>query len=266
MCGLSGAALACCTPVATGLVPPTTGAATSLPTELFTGLVDGHEIPVGYTEEGSSHGSEEEEDDDRKPPPGGGGGGGGGDGGGDPGGFGDGVPFQRQNGPVPRPAVSTDMSWSASTEDRVYRYKDIAQVTIPNLLNNASEAEAWNNQICLSLGACDQSKDGYILKWVGLPMDPLGSPVDVLNRFHLDSQGFHRLDRWLGAQLCSASNQQHHLFGLQIKTYVSHCRHHSILPKGRVIVAMVMLRFRLDRQRGGTTYSYGPIELATSFL
>ena len=82
-------------------------------------------------------------------------------------------------------------------------------------------------------------------------MDPLGSPVDVVNRFHLDSQGFTRLDRWLGAQLCSTSNQQHHLFGLQIKTYVSHCRHHSIMPKDRVIVAMVMLRFRLDRQRGG---------------
>ena len=82
-------------------------------------------------------------------------------------------------------------------------------------------------------------------------MDPLGSPIDVLNRFHLDSQGFNRLDRWLGAQLCSTSNQEHKLFGLQIKTYVSHCRHHSIMPKGRVIVAMVMLRFRLDRQRGG---------------
>ena len=87
----------------------------------------------------------------------------------------------------------------------------------------------------IALGSIDSSKDGSILKWIALAMEPLGNAIDVTNRFHNNSQGYHRLDRWLGSKMCSTVNQKHPIFGLQIKTYVTHCQNHEIMPSGRVI-------------------------------
>ena len=45
-------------------------------------------------------------------------------------------------------------------------------------------------------------------------------------------------------------NLSHRLFGVSFAAYVEWCQTRRVAPKGRVLVAMVALRFRLDRNRG----------------
>ena len=50
--------------------------------------------------------------------------------------------------------------------------------------------------------------------------------------------------------MTSAENLRHPIFGLPFAGYVEWCHKQKIAPEGRVFVAMVAHRFRLDRNRG----------------
>ena len=67
---------------------------------------------------------------------------------------------------------------------------------------------------------------------------------------HRNSQGLNRLDRFLGSLLAKPGNLTSKAFGMAFATYIEWCRSQYTTPKGRVFLALVSLRFRLDRSRG----------------
>ncbi len=96
----------------------------------------------------------------------------------------------------------------------------------------------------------DRSIDDSMSKWFFLSLDVKGSGHMALARFHHDSQGFDHLDRVLGSLMCSPANLAHPMFGVQFAAYVEFCHSEGVAPRGRVMIAMVSLRFRIDRNQG----------------
>merc|ERR1712039_1056190 len=50
--------------------------------------------------------------------------------------------------------------------------------------------------------------------------------------------------------MMSDPNIANKTFGLSMPSYVEHCHHQGMAPRGRVLIALVSLRFRLDASRG----------------
>ncbi|MED5344083.1 MAG: hypothetical protein VX560_10175, partial [SAR324 cluster bacterium] len=66
-----------------------------------------------------------------------------------------------------------------------------------------------------------------------------------------DSQGLVRLDRTL-AKLLAEKGKSHQIFAMRFAQYTEACHNSGRSPKGRVYLAMIAQRFRLDRSRGKT--------------
>ena len=81
-------------------------------------------------------------------------------------------------------------------------------------------------------------------------LNPVGDAWTVCQTLHSNSQGLVKLDRFLGSKLMSDPNIANKTFGLAITGYVEHCHHHGKAPRGRVIIALVSIRYRLDAARG----------------
>ena len=60
----------------------------------------------------------------------------------------------------------------------------------------------------------------------------------------------HMLDRHVGKLMCTQANLNNKTFGIQFSSYVEWCHSQHVAPKGRVVIAMMTIRFRIDRSRG----------------
>ena len=83
-----------------------------------------------------------------------------------------------------------------------------------------------------------------------LALNPRGDAWAVCQALHNNSQGLPRLDRYLGHLMMSDPNIANKTFGLAMSSYVEHCHHQGMAPRGRVLTALVSIRFRLDAARG----------------
>ena len=76
------------------------------------------------------------------------------------------------------------------------------------------------------------------------------SEQEIIDLFDNDSGNLDLLDRHFGTLMLSQENLNHPEFGLKFHNYSQRCQVRRQAPKGRVLVALVALRFRVDRQRG----------------
>ena len=142
------------------------------------------------------------------------------------------------------------MTWQVRCEDDVYRHRDLDRVSFPALPTDASGKRGWFAVIATSLASIDRSSEDLLTKWILACDDLRGTRQFVLASFHNNSQGMHLLDRTVGKLMTSPENLKHPVFGIQFACYVEWCHRQKVAPKGRVLVAIVAHRFRLDRNRG----------------
>ena len=73
---------------------------------------------------------------------------------------------------------------------------------------------------------------------------------DIVQLFDNDSCGLILFDRHLGKMMLTQENLTHPIFGLKFKSYSDRCHAQRRSAKGRVLLALMALRFRIDRHRG----------------
>jgi len=150
-------------------------------------------------------------------------------------------------------SYTTDFSsFTVDDEDKVYKSRELADFKITALPNNALGKRGWDVENTAGIAALDRSANDTLTKWWMMATDVTGDATQVLSKFHQDSQGLHRLDRHIGKLMCCAANLKNPMFGVQFATYSEWCQKQREAPRGRVFVAMVSLRFRVDRARGKT--------------
>ena len=142
-----------------------------------------------------------------------------------------------------------DLSWSAD-EPLTYRSKDLVSLSIPSLPSSASQKRGFDLEVTQSFAAIDQTADDVLTRWLMVCLHPRGSPSQIFQELHLNPQGLPRLDRYLGKLVLTRNNLSSQLFGMSFATYAEHCQAQSTAAKGRVLLAMVACRFRIDKARG----------------
>ena len=142
------------------------------------------------------------------------------------------------------------MSWSVPDEAAVYRHRDLAQVEFPELPTSATGKRSWDVATSVSIASIDSSSNDVLTRWFLLALNVVGDARVVVSNFHRNSQGLNMLDRHIGKLMAKPANLGHRMFGIQFGTYVEWCHRQGVAPRGRVFVALVSLRFRLDRSRG----------------
>ena len=145
-------------------------------------------------------------------------------------------------------AEEADITWSVEHESDVYKDKDLLQVTCPDIPQNAAGARVFWNDLKTIIGSIDRSSNALLLKWVDVSLSMLGDLRSVMRVLDNNSQGLTRLDRHL-AKIILEKGKTHSLFAVRFSSYVELSHNSNRTPKGRVMLAMIAQRFRLDRQR-----------------
>jgi len=177
-------------------------------------------------------------------------GGGGGGGGGGPGGSPHPRGLEALYGDSGDGADPYDLSWTVTDETTIYKNRDLALIEVPDLPTTATAKRGWDATTSINISSIDTSPNDTLMRWILVAMNPKGGTREVCTQLHSNSQGLHRLDRHLGKLMSRPANLTNKTFGLQFAAYVEYCHRQGTAPRGRVMVAMVALRFRLDRCRG----------------
>ena len=90
-----------------------------------------------------------------------------------------------------------------------------------------------------------------MVQWIDASRAMLGELSVVTRKLHQNSQGLVRLDRHV-ASVVAAKGLHNPMFATKFNTYIEHCHSMNESPKGRVLLAMIAQRFRLDRARHRT--------------
>ena len=143
-----------------------------------------------------------------------------------------------------------NLSWRVLDESLVYSRRDLANIKIRELPTDATHKRSWDLATATTISAIDKSAQDILTRWIMLALNPLGDAWSVCQALHNNSQGLPQLDRFLGHIMMSDPNIANKSFGLSMSSYVEHCHHQAMAPRGRVLVALVSLRYRLDASRG----------------
>ena len=135
-------------------------------------------------------------------------------------------------------------------ESLVYKARDLANIVMRELPVSATQKRSWDLATATSVGSIDISAQDILTRWIMVALNPRGDAWAVCQTLHDNSQGLAKLDRHLGHLLMCDPNIANKTFGLSITGYVEHCHNRGQAPRGRVIIALVSLRFRLDVARG----------------
>jgi len=162
------------------------------------------------------------------------------------------LPFLDTFGPASHPARGDETNWHIDDETLVYKDKELDRIKVPDLPDDACRKRGWDAALSTNIGGIDRSADDVLVRWLVPCLDPQGKTHDVCSWLHTHSQGLNRLDRYLGQLMAATSNLNHKLFSSSFASYIEWCRQQRSTPKGRVFIALVSFRFRLDRARGNT--------------
>ena len=146
------------------------------------------------------------------------------------------------------PDGQPDLSWSV-TESDCYKDKDLQSVSMPDIPNDAAGSRTFWNLFKNELSAIDRSIEDVLTKWADIARSLLGPIREVSAILDQNSQGLIRLDRHI-AKLIAAKAKDHPIFAVKFASYIEMCHSHNRAPRGRVMLAMIAQRFRLDRARG----------------
>ena len=102
-------------------------------------------------------------------------------------------------------------------------------------------------------GGIDRTNGNFLTKWLAQALElqttnERSSEQEIIDLFDGDSGNLDLLDRHLGTLMLSQENLNNAEFGLKFHNYSQRCPIRRQAPKGRVLVALVALRFRVDRQ------------------
>ena len=147
---------------------------------------------------------------------------------------------------------SMDFSWTITLqESKVYRHRNLENIKLPMLPSTVTEKHVFDTVVITQVSKLDRSGIECINPWIRNCKVVHGSPMSIIiQKFHQNSQGLPVLDRALGAMFMSADNLKHKLFGMSYVGYGNWCHEHSCSPRGRVLYALISLRFRTDALRG----------------
>jgi len=120
------------------------------------------------------------------------------------------------------------------------------------LPNTAAQKRDWDAGCCTAIQKVDLTAQNLLTRWISETVEVIGSPLTVVQRFHQRDRGLTLLDRYLGSLIGCKTNLQHKIFGARFKSYIEYCQQQDESPKGRVMLALISLRFRVDRERGRT--------------
>ena len=140
------------------------------------------------------------------------------------------------------------MDWTVD-ETEVYKDKDLLSLKMPDIPHDSAGAQIFWNNAKTQIGAIDRSSNDVLTQWIDLARALLGDHRAVIQMLDSNSQGCVRLDRFLG-KLLTEKGENHPIFSVKFASYISLCHAHNRSPKGRVLLAMIAQRFRLDRSRG----------------
>ena len=146
------------------------------------------------------------------------------------------------------------MQWHGS-EEECYSYKALLAISLSNLPQNATACRKWGSHLMAQFGGIDRTKSNFLTKWLAQALElqttnERSSEQEIIDLFDGDSGNLDLLDRHLGTLMLSQENLNNAEFGLKFNNYAQRCQIRRQAPKGRVLVALVALRFRVDRQRG----------------
>ena len=141
-------------------------------------------------------------------------------------------------------------SWRVKDETDVYSMKDLMNLKLPDIPTSASSKRSYDLAVVTKLGALDRSGQDILTRWLLETSDLTMDPQTAIAKFHSDSQGLGSLDRAYGAAMLEVRNLKQTRFGPVFAAYVELCMQHKVAPRGRVLAAILTLRFRIDRQHG----------------
>ena len=149
---------------------------------------------------------------------------------------------------IPDDVGDPDLSWTV-TESEVYKDKDLLSIECPDIPHDAAGARTFWNSLKMRISAIDRSAEDHLTVWIDVPRAILGDLKGIMERLHTNSQGLVRLDRYLGMKIAEKA-KDHPIFAVRFASYIEQCHHCNRSPKGRVMLAIIAQRFRLDRARG----------------
>ena len=155
-----------------------------------------------------------------------------------------------QFGPTPAGPKPMDFSWRVPDESTVIDKKALLKWECTKIPSSPMQKLDFDVTMSTTLASVDLTTQNYVLNWYMMTTEVVGDAYDVISQFHNDSQGLDWLDKYVGSKLVKSENLANPLFGAKFKTYVRWCQRGRTFPRGRVFLAMISLRFRLDRSRG----------------
>ena len=146
------------------------------------------------------------------------------------------------------PDGQPDLSWTVVETD-CYKDKELSQVSCPDIPTDSAGSRQFWNLLKNELSSIDRTIEDVLTRWIDVARSLCGHLRDVVKTLDNNSQGLIRLDRYLG-KLIAKKAKDHNIFASQFATYIELCHSRNTSPKGRVMLAMIAQRFRLDRARG----------------
>lgn len=132
-------------------------------------------------------------------------------------------------------------------EEEVIRYKDLCDVTLPDIPGNAAAFRGFKNQVITQVAAPDRARHNVLAKWI-LQAVRVGECLEEVMLRLQDCHGCLRLDRHHGKILLAKAfapswSTQFHGFSEVVDQYGSSA-------SGRVMLAMIARRSKINRRRG----------------
>ena len=141
-------------------------------------------------------------------------------------------------------------STSQLKEEDVYKSKELKDLKLPTIPQNAGGFRAFRNAMLTTFAAIDRTGKGVILKWLQAALDP-SITAQASKQLEQDNGGLPRLDAHL-ATLMADNKVLKGDFGVSAQGYIETSHRKSQQPCGRVLLALFSKQFRIDKVRGTT--------------
>ena len=141
-------------------------------------------------------------------------------------------------------------STSQLKEEDVYKSKELKDLKLPTIPQNAGGFRAFRNAMLTTFAAVDRTGKGVILKWLQAALDP-SITAQASKQLEQDNSGLPRLDAHL-ATLMADNKVLKGDFGVSAQGYIETSHRKSQQPCGRVLLALFSKQFRIDKVRGTT--------------
>ena len=147
--------------------------------------------------------------------------------------------------------------FSERTEDDLYKERALEGLECPAVPTDYFSAKAWRTSWLMQVSAIDRSGRGVLMRWAKRAFRLLGSVDQVMTWLENLPLTFPRLESYIGnliIQKLAGSKHINSKVPLQVTNYINACigddEHESATPpRGRTLMAMLVLKYRLDRDR-----------------